>query len=191
MSDGRDIPEVQLLPGDLDDPGDVPQMLIRTSFPIELELADDDILRGRVLNGQAVRVLDRAPPLETPAVERPSLGDDDIDLVAGGRVDDIELALGEDGPPDRVAIDIELRRRERTEQCGDMALLDVGADIDVLSEPRLPIQEGGHGSGDEVGDRKVIEATGDVMKKSTLIHEASSRRPFVRLDPRSSRGGKI
>jgi len=57
-------------------------MLIRTAFPIELEFADDDILRGRILNGQTVRGLDRAPPLETPAVERPFLGNDDIDKVS-------------------------------------------------------------------------------------------------------------
>jgi hypothetical protein len=89
-----------------ENPGDVPEVLLGPALPVVFHLFDDHILgSGEV----GLEVLGRVYAAEAPepaAVEGGVAADDDVDLEAGSRVDDVELSRLPDGVADCFIVEI-------------------------------------------------------------------------------------
>src|SRR4030042_1402599 len=88
-------------------------------------------------------------------------------------MNDVELTLLSYRSFYREAFQIELALGEEPQYSGDVFLLDIGDDIDILGQPRFAVNERGYGSGNEIGNSVFAKATSGQMEEFTQIHGAS------------------
>src|SRR5665647_640899 len=167
---------------DLQNAGDIAEVLFRPAVAIKGHLLQDDVL-GR---GEGnFRVFQRAEPpgsSETALVEFVTPADHDIDLQAGLRVDNIELGPGDQGPFRRVLVEIELTLGIAGFELGDIVFAELRHDIDIVGQPRLPIGDRGDRTRHKIADAVFIETPGRMPEKLMLLHGTFS----LRLPPEPS-----
>src|SRR5271157_3478814 len=163
----------------LQDPRDIPDVLLRAAFHEVFELFQDHVFRRCEPDLEAGTEASLYAPAKLGATELAVVRDEDVDLDARFEMDDVELRPLTNRVHDRLAITVEVSRWEGETEGVHLLGAEVDHDIDIVRKSGLPVDRGRHRTCHKVTDPQSVENCDESPEKFRRLHETSSGRARV------------
>src|SRR5271157_1455191 len=160
----------------LQDPRDIPDVLLRAAFLEVFELLQDHVFRRRESDLEARTEASLYAPAKLGATELALVRDEDVDFDARFEMDDVELRPLTNRVHDRLAITIVVRRWERETEGVHLLRAEVDDDIDIVRKSGLSVDRGRHRTCHKVTDFQPVENCDKSPEQFRRLHETSSER---------------
>jgi len=173
-----------------DDPVDVSEVFLGFPFPIEFQLADDDVFRGSELETVLIEI-DGTGICESPKVKGVTIDKVEVGLESCLVVNQICVALF--ASLDFFEKDlgwraVKLIKREGANDKIDFLGSEPKDDIDIVGQSGFAVIDRGDASSNHVAEGARIERIGEVKKRFKWWHWKRFRKLLCRFFPKSSWG---
>src|SRR5271157_1530096 len=160
----------------LQDPRDIPDVLLRAACFEVFELLQDHVFRCRESDLEARTEASLYAPAKLGATELALVRNEDVDFDARFEMDDVELRPLTNRVHDRLAIAIEVSRWERETEGVHLLRVEVDHDIDIVSKSGLPVDRSRLRTCHKVTDPQSVENFDESPEQFRRLHETFSGR---------------
>src|SRR5688572_22655033 len=167
------------------DRANVGEVLLRSTVPVVLQLADDDVFGRRYPDRLAADGFS-SPMGQAPAIERVVAREVDVGAESRLVVQQVEMAKARalDFGLERFdRRDIEFRGGKRFRKPGEIRAGEPKDQVQVEGQPGLAENDGGDGPGGHVGDLELVEGARETPEEVNQRHGRTARLPW-RAGPR-------
>ena len=166
---------------DAEHAGNVAQVLFGAAFLVVPQLGQDHVFRRRRerLHIRKNRLANAASQLAPPPGV--VLGNHEVDLVAGCRMNHVELPSRQHRFSCRGAAHIEFRRGKRVAQAANRLDIQLQDNIDIVGQSRLAVGRTGVRTHDHVGQLLLLQNLDDESQQVILVQGSTSGQSLWRF----------